>query len=147
MQKVSSPLIVASPTGKVTIANNNYKNIIFAPKNKNWWLTVMFDDKDNIIESYFDITKTNDFSNPENPYFIDMKLDICIPYQKEPTIMDEEELQAAFTQGLITKKDYDTAYLTANKIIEFYNLHKEEYYHYIYEMYNNLKRDIVHIKR
>lgn len=147
MQKVSSPLIVSSPIGKVTIANKNYKNLIFAPKNKNWWLTVMFDDEDNIIESYFDITKTNDFSNPENPYFIDMKLDICIPYQKEPTIMDEEELQTAFTQGLITKKDYDIAYLTANKIIEFYNLHKEEYYHYIYEMYNNLKRDIVHTKR
>lgn len=95
MQQVESSLSVDSPIGKVTIADNNYKNLIFAPKGKNWWLTVMFDDQDNLIESYFDITKINDFSNPENPYFIDMKLDVCIPNGYEPTIMDEEELLSA----------------------------------------------------
>ena len=31
MQKVEYPLSVNSPVGKVTIADNNYKNLIFAP--------------------------------------------------------------------------------------------------------------------
>ena len=136
MQKVESPLVVNSPVGKVTIADNNYKQLIFAPKGKNWWLTIMFDDKDNLIESYFDITRTNNFSNPENPYFVDMKLDICIPNGSEPTIMDEEELREIYEQELITKQDYEEAYNIANRIIATYNLHKDEYYKYIYAMYN-----------
>ena len=135
MQKVESPLSVDSPVGKVTIADNNYKNLIFAPKGKNWWLTVMFDDQDNLIESYFDITRTNDFSNSENPYFVDMKLDICIPNGHEPAIMDEEELKEVYEYGLITKEDFENAYNIANKIISTYNLYKDDYYKYIYNMY------------
>lgn len=138
MQLVESPLSVDSPTGKVTIAANNYKNLIFAPKGENWWLTVMFDDQDNLIESYFDITRVNDFSNPENPYFVDMKLDVCIPNGHEPTIMDEEELKEAYERGLITKEDFENAYNIAAKIIRTYNSHKEDYYKYIYSMYYKL---------
>ena len=146
MQKVESPLTVDSPIGKVTIANDNYKNLIFAPRDKNWWLTIMFDDQDNLIESYFDITRTNNFSNPENPYFIDMKLDICIPYGDEPTIMDEEELKAIYEQGLITKEDYENAYDTARRIINIYNSHKEDYYKYIFEIYNSFNNRVVNKK-
>lgn len=139
MQKVKSPLSVDSPVGKVTIADNNYKNLIFAPKGKNWWLTVMFDDQDNLIESYFDITRTNDFSNPENPYFVDMKLDVCIPNGHEPAIMDEDELKEIYEHGLITKEDYENAYNIANKIISTYNSHKEDYYEFIYNLYNKYR--------
>lgn len=135
MKKVESSLSVDSPIGKVTIADNNYKNLIFAPKDNNWWLTVMFDNEGNLIESYFDITRVNDFSNPENPYFVDMKLDVCIPNGHEPIIMDKEELQEIYEQGLITNKDYENAYNIANEIISTYNLYKDDYYKYIYNMY------------
>ena len=124
MQLVESPLSVDSPIGKVTIADNNYKTLIFALKGENWWLTVMFDDQDNLIESYFDITKTNDFSNPEKPYFVDMKLDVCIPNGHEPTIMDEEELKEVYEYGLITKENFENAYNIANKIIKIYRFKK-----------------------
>ena len=136
MKEVSSPLTVTSPVGEVTITDNNYKNLIFAPKGQNWWLTVMFDDQDNLIESYFDITRTNNFSNPDNPYFVDMKLDVCIPNGHEPSLMDEEELKEAYEQGLITKDNYENAYNIANKIIEVYNSNKDDYYKYIFDMYS-----------
>lgn len=139
MKEVESPLSVDSPVGKVTIADNNYKNLIFAPKGKNWWLTVMFDDKDKLIESYFDITRTNDFSNPENPYFVDMKLDVCIPNGYEPIIMDEEELKEVYKHGLITKDDFENAYYIANKIISTFNSNKEDYYEFIYGLYNKYR--------
>ena len=99
----------------------------------------MFDDQDNLIESYFDITRTNDFSNPENPYFVDMKLDVCIPNGHEPAKMDEEELKEVYEQGLITKEDYENAYNIANKIISTYNTHKEDYYEFIYNLYNKYR--------
>ena len=139
MKKVESPLSVNSPIGKVTIADNNYKNLIFAPKRKNWWLTIIFDDQDNLIESYFDITRINDFSNPENPYFVDMKLDICIPNGHEPAILDEEELKEVYEQGFITKEDYANAYNIANRIVSLYNSHKNDYYEYIYSLYSKYR--------
>lgn len=138
MKKVTSPLSVDSPIGKVIIADNNYKNLIIAPKNENWWLTVMFNDKNELIESYFDITKLNNFNNEDNPFFIDMKLDICIPNKYEPTIMDEEELKEMLDNGFISESDYKMAYDTANKIINEYNEHKTEYYKFIYETFNKM---------
>ena len=138
MNSVTSPLEVDSPLGKVTIADNNYKNLIIAPKNKNWWLTVMYDDKNNLIESYFDISKLNNFHNEENPFFIDMKLDVCIPNGHEPSIMDDEDLKEVLFAGMITEDDYKMAYEVANKIIEFYNKHKMEYTAFINKMFNDL---------
>lgn len=132
MKEVETPLKVNSPTGLITIADNNYKNIIIAPENVNWWLTVIFDANNNLIESYFDITRLNNFYDKENPFFIDMKLDVCIPYNHEPSIMDEDELKEILDNGFITNNDFNNAYATANKIIEFYNTNKEKYYDYIF---------------
>lgn len=140
MKKLTAPLMVDSPIGKVKIADVNYKNLIIAPKNENWWLTVMFDDKDNLIESYFDITRLNNFNNIDNPFFIDMKLDICIPKDHEPSVMDEEELKEIYDAGMITKDDYEMAYNVANKIISQYNNHKEEYYIFINKMIELLNK-------
>ena len=138
MNNVTSPLEVDSPIGKVIIADNNYKNLIIAPKNKNWWLTVMYDDKNNLIESYFDISKLNNFHNEENPFFIDMKLDVCIPNGHEPSIMDDEDLKEVLSAGMITEDDYKMAYEVAYKIIDFYNKHKMEYTVFVNKMVNDL---------
>lgn len=137
MNEVESPLKVSSPIGMVTIADNGYKNIIIAPTNENWWLTVMFDDNNKLIESYFDITRLNNFYNEDNPFFIDMKLDVCIPYNQEPSIMDEEELKELLDNGFITEEDFNMAYSTANKIIDFYNKYKDEYYDFIFKYLKN----------
>ena len=140
MRKVESPLSVDSPVGRVTIVDNNYKNLIFAPRGENWWLTVMFDAQDNLIESYFDITKENNFDNESNPYFIDMKLDVCIPNNDIPYIMDEDELKEALQLELISEDEYSIAYETAHKIIDTFNNNKTAYYNYIWSYYNKFNR-------
>ncbi len=132
MNEVEAPLKVDSPVGIVTIADNNYKNIIIAPENDNWWLTVMFDNNNNLIESYFDITRLNNFYDKENPFFIDMKLAVCIPYNHDPSIMNEEDLKELLENGFITNDDFNKAYDTANKIIQFYNANKDKYYNFIF---------------
>ena len=138
MKQVSGPLSVDSPIGKIKIADNGYKHLMIAPKNKNWWLTIMYDENDNLIESYFDITKTNCF-DASTPYFVDMKLDVCIPNNANPSIMDDSELKEALDAGMITQIDYDNAYKTANQIINFYNNNKELYYSFINEIYEKMK--------
>ena len=102
----------------------------------------MYDDKDNIIESYFDITRVNCF-DAETPYFIDMKLDVCIQNHGDAKIMDEADLKEVLDKGMITKEDYDNAYLTANKIIGFYNNNRDLYYEFIDKTYQKMKSKLV----
>lgn len=77
----------------------------------------------------------------DNPYFVDMKLDVCIPAFKEPTIMDEDDLKEVLDYGMITKLDYDNAYITANKIINYYNNNKDNYYNFIRDMFNKMNKN------
>lgn len=69
-----------------------------------------------------------------------MKLDVCIPKNHEPSIMDEDELKDILDAGRITNDDYDMAYSIANEIIDFYHLHKEEYYEFINKMVKELEK-------
>ncbi len=102
----------------------------------------MFDNNQNLIESYFDITKENNFSDEDNPYFIDMKLDICIPNNDKPYIMDEDELKEALNKNLITEEEYNIAYTTANEIVKVFMKNEEKYYKFIWSYYNRFKRKI-----
>lgn len=132
------PLIIKYPYGDIKILDNNYKWLEFAPRNSKWWLTVMFDENDNLIESYFDITKENNI-DAYNPYFIDIFLDVVIRNDKKIYLLDEDEINNALNKNLITKEEYDLSYETANKIIEFYNKNKEEFYNKIYYYFKLLK--------
>lgn len=134
MNEVEVPLKVDFPNGMVTIADNHYKYIIIAPENDNWWLTIIFDDNNRLIGSYFDITRLNNFYDKENPFFIDMKLVVYIPYNQEPFIMNGEMVKELLDNGFITKNDFDKAYATANRIIEFYNANKDKYYNFIFSI-------------
>ena len=49
--------------------------------------------------------------------------------------------------GLFTKEDYENAYNIANKIISTYNSHKEDYYEFIYNLYNKYRnKELENIK-
>lgn len=140
IEAIEKPLFVSYPMYRLCIADKNYKWLQFAPENENWWLTVLFDDKDELIESYFDITKGNSFDDPYNPTFIDMFLDITFSKKREPKLLDEDELKEALDEHLITKEEYDFAFLVAKSIIKGYNKNKAKYYAFIDRYYKKLRR-------
>lgn len=139
IEEVKEPLLVTYPTYSITIVDKNYRWLQFAPKNENWWLTVLFDDKEQLIESYFDITKINNFDDEDNPTFIDMFLDVILAKERDPIILDEEELKEALDNNLITKEEYDFAFLVAKNIIKGYNKNKAKYYAFIDRYYKKLR--------
>lgn len=146
MIEVDDALVVDGPLGNVKIADNGYSNLIIAPKNKNWWLTVMFDNDNNYIESYFDITRENVFIDEANPYFIDLKLDVSIPTDLNIYILDEDELKEVYDNGLISLSEYNMAYETAKKIIKYYNENKGEYFKFINDHFNRMLKQINNVK-
>ncbi|MDE7106216.1 MAG: DUF402 domain-containing protein [Anaeroplasmataceae bacterium] len=141
MEKLKKPLIVSYEDYQITIADTDYKWLQFAPKNENWWLTVLFDREDHLIESYFDITKENNFENEDNPTFLDMYLDVVISEDRGIQILDEDELKEALNNNFITNQEYEFAFFVAKKIIKGYNRNKAKYYEFILRHYQELRNE------
>lgn len=135
---VSKPLQVPFPSGMRTIGDVGYSWLQLAPRDAHWWLTVIVDDEDRLFESYFDITRGNDFSDPLSPTFLDMKLDVTIAPGGTPRILDEEELREALRAGCISPEEYALAEDTAKKIIDWYTTHQQAYYAFLATLYKRL---------
>lgn len=135
---VSKPLQVPFPGGPRTIGDVGYRWLQLAPRNANWWLTVIVDDEDRLFESYFDITRGNDFTDPLSPTFYDMKLDVTIAPGGTPRVLDKEELQEALEAGCISPEEYQLALGTAQGIIDWYHAHEQEYYAFLATVYQKL---------
>ncbi|NLO09569.1 MAG: DUF402 domain-containing protein [Clostridiales bacterium] len=102
----------------VTIIDNGYYWLQLAPKNKNYWLTVMYNQECEIVQYYFDMTDGNNILDNGESWFYDMYLDVVILSDGSLFLLDEDELSQALDEKEITKDQYDKAYLTANTIIK-----------------------------
>lgn len=107
------------------ILDDNYTWVQMYPKDQNYCITAMYDEKNNIKEWYFDITKNNGIENGV-PYEDDLYLDVVIVPDGRVHILDEDELLEALNQKEITKEEYDLAYNVKNHIIDKFAKNIEE---------------------
>lgn len=102
---------------KRCILANNYNWLEIYPDGKQYCITTMFDEKDNIAEWYFDIAR--EIGEEDGiPYEDDLYLDVVVVPDGRIHILDEDELKDAYNRKEVTKKEYDMAYQVANEIIE-----------------------------
>ena len=133
IKKLTGPLIIHYDFKDVLIADDNYTHLQFAFENENFWLTAMYDNNDNLIELYFDITNGNYFEEEDNPYFYDMFLDIVVTNDEEVYVIDQEELKAALDEGEISIGEYDKAIQTANNLYNYLEKNKKKVIEYCYK--------------
>lgn len=138
-KKIESPLTIHYEFGDTLIADNNYKYLQFAFREKNFWLTAMYDDKDTLIELYFDITKGNYFDELSNPYFYDLFLDVVVTNSREIYIVDRDELDDAMVENVITEEEYNMAIKTADSLCRYLSLNKEMVIELCYGMLLEMK--------
>lgn len=137
---VEAPLWVREGAfGAVRIADRGFRWLQLAPEGKHWWLTVMFDERDEWVQSYFDITQYNALSDPDNAYFLDMFLDVCIPADGAPLVLDRDELDAARDEGVITPEEHVLALQTAQEIVAWYTNNRETYRKFIRDCVRRLQ--------
>lgn len=87
------------------------------PVEKNWTVTTMFDEKNHIIQWYFDITKHNSIDENNQPFYDDLYLDVVVLPSGEIMLLDEDELENALVEKVITQEDFDLAYHEAHYIM------------------------------
>ena len=102
IQKVTNPLTVHYESGEVLIADAGYSWLQLAFKEQFFWATVMFDNKGEVMQGYFDITGGNTFEDMENPTFQDMYLDLVLLSDGGLQVLDQDDLAEALQQKEFT---------------------------------------------
>ncbi|MEI3530186.1 MAG: DUF402 domain-containing protein [Bacilli bacterium] len=100
------------------IIDNNYYIIEILPKNENYAIRAYLDSDKNLIEYYIDITKGCGIDlDSKIPYYDDLYLDVTIT-NNSVEVLDEEELENAYQNGLINSDTYNMAIETKNKLLD-----------------------------
>ena len=105
---------------------------------RSYALTIMFDDKQNLIEWYFDVSKNVGVENGV-PYDDDLYLDLVITPQGNKLVLDEDELKEALSRCEITEEDVTLAYNTLEELDKKYVQNMRELKSLTHFLYNELK--------
>ncbi len=87
----------------------------YFPNSEKYCMTVMYDNNWKLLQWYFDIERYK--YDLGIPYSEDLYLDVVVLPNGKFYTLDEEELKQALNNNLISKDEYNMAYLTMNKII------------------------------
>lgn len=139
IRDITSPLTVSSAGMPVKVVEKDYSWIQVAEQGARWWLTAMFDEKDNLLQMYFDITAGNIFDNPENPTFRDMYLDLVLRPDGKIVLLDEDELDEALNAGEITPAEYAQTEEACAALYRLLSEHTLETMAYCRQTYQALK--------
>lgn len=139
IKRVTAPLSVQSGPARVTIADAGYNWLQIAVEGQFVWLTAMYDERDRLIQIYFDITAGNRLGAPDNPCFEDMYLDVVVTAEGGFFVLDQDELDDALQQGHIDQAEYDHAQAVCRRLCEWLQAHCAETVEYCGRAYRRLK--------
>lgn len=139
LDEVTEPLVLNNNIGYYTIADNGYKWLQIAQENEDYWITAMFDDNNNLVQIYFDITDGNVLG--DNPYFDDLFIDIVL-YNDEVFMIDQDELIAAYREGVISTLQYNKAKVASLRLYDFIKDNRKKIIDYCYKVLNEMESDI-----
>ena len=139
IRETTEPLTVSSAGTPVKVVEKNYSWIQLAQEGARWWLTAMFDEKDTLLQMYFDITAGNLFDNAENPKFRDMYLDLVLRPDGVVVLLDEDELTEALENGAITQTEFEQTKAAAEKLRAHLSHHPQEVMNCCRQTYHALK--------
>ena len=116
--EANRPFMVGAKGAEICISDDGYSSLEYLPDNKNWSMFSAYDAEGKIIEWYFDITRKNEVDEDGNPYLDDLYLDIVLTPDGKILILDEDELQSAHEEGLVSEEEFKMAYRVKDELIE-----------------------------
>lgn len=81
-------------------------------------LTTMINQKEEVVQFYFDIAKSIGKTENGTPYLDDLYLDVVFIPNGQPFLLDEDELEDALDSKIITQNEYDLATKEAKSIVQ-----------------------------
>ncbi|MFC4353779.1 DUF402 domain-containing protein [Chryseomicrobium palamuruense] len=109
MQEVIHPLDIPYPNQILRIVDNGYSWLQHFPADGHHAVTTMFNENHDVIQTYIDICLQNGVDE-NGPWWEDLYLDLIVFPSGEILLQDEDELEEAFTTGVISKSQYTLAW-------------------------------------
>ena len=97
----------------------------------------MINPNSNIVQYYYDITDRN-ILDGANSRFYDLYLDVVILPDGNATILDGDELDSAFKDGIIKKAQYEAATATAKQLLQNIPLKLNELEEFVLTVYGEI---------
>lgn len=117
MDSVKNPFSVLSFDRNLTITHEGYSWLHLAFSGEDFWATVMFDEKGELFQYYFDVVLESHVLPDGEAWFTDLYLDVIMRRGGERITLDEEELMQACSSGEITLCEYQKAIRAEKRIL------------------------------
>lgn len=117
--RTQSPFTILNPKGQeVTLIDTGYYIVEFTPMGAFWNGRVFLDEKQKVLEYYFDMSLQNGVEDGV-PYYDDLYLDVIYDPNEDGFLLtdDLDELDAALTEKQISMKEHALALKTAEMIL------------------------------
>ena len=118
MKRVDTPFFVKSFGKRLQVTGEGYTWLQLAPEDERFWATVMFDDKGELFQYYFDITYENHIDDASGAWFYDMILDAVMRPGGDMVKLDRHELNELLKSGEISESLYDLAVNSEKQLIK-----------------------------
>ncbi|SFC14435.1 hypothetical protein SAMN04488168_102175 [Bacillus sp. 491mf] len=118
IKQVKEPSYKEYSNRSICIANNGYTWVQYFINGKNFAITAMLDEKKELVQYYIDVAKAYKIDERGLPYFDDLYLDVVLLPSGDTYVLDEDELEEAYTEDDISKEEYDLAWNTAEWIMK-----------------------------
>ena len=118
LTRVNEPRTVMYGDIPVKIIDYNYYWLQFGPEDQDYWLTVMYNEKEELVQYYFDVTDSNTILDNGESRFTDLMLDVVVLPDGKIILLDEDDLEEALQGGEITQEQFDKAYGVARQLME-----------------------------
>ncbi len=121
---LTEPMMRSYEGREIVLADAGYCWLQLALDRSHAWFTVMFDEQGRLIQIYVDVTDGNR-ALIANPRFEDMYLDYVV-HGARVYELDRDELDRAFSAGLISRAQYERALAEGEKLFRDLVEHREE---------------------
>lgn len=139
LRKLTGPLWVADRGGKTLIADTDYSWLQLAIDGEYFYMTSMFDPEGKLLQMYFDLTNGTIWDDPENPAFDDMYLDVVLSADGYIAVLDEDELEEAYKEQIISGKEYERTKREGAELKKYLETNKEEVMEFCRNWYQILR--------
>jgi len=133
LKEAKAPLVSKVFDAPMTILDNGYTWLQIAPVNEHWWLSVMFDTQGSLVQYYFDVTMHNRIDGDKST-FDDLFLDVVMRADGAVVLLDQDELDEALSEGVISQAEYDLAENEAAQLLNSVPKRREELERYCYQL-------------
>ena len=122
-----------------SITHKGYSWLSVAPRGRNVWATVMFDENGKLFQCYFDITAGNQLDEYAASCFDDLYLDAVIrPDSDAVSVYDRDELDAALLSGDIDEKLHTLALNALDELLNYIKRNRQAFFEFCVRERNRL---------